>query len=147
MRAAQSLAGPTAFTDARRVPSRASHADVRTRQTFRFTIPGHPSRDGEVRVTLEPRGIWIHDLKVDPGLRGEGFGLDLLQSALRFGARAGKRLARLDADDVGSGKLLRWYEQAGFRISGVGRKGKPAMRADIGQALTAIRRRQREALG
>lgn len=142
MRAAQSLAGPMVGSGLswRSSPGQSGC----NQQTFSFTIPGHPSAEGEVRVTVEPRSILIHDLKVDQMLRGEGFGLELLQSALRFGSCVGKRIARLDADDGGSGKLLRWYERAGFRISGVGREGKPAMRADIGKALTAIGRLRRQ---
>lgn len=141
MQAAQSL--PRSTGSGWLPPSFPTVAPTARSRTYQFTIPGQPRDVGEVRVTLEPASILIHDLKVTPTKRGDGLGAQLLETALRFGARAGRRIARLDADDDGSGKLLRWYQKAGFRFAGVGRAGRPAMRADIGKALEAIRHVQR----
>jgi GNAT superfamily N-acetyltransferase len=102
---------------------------------YRFTVEGRRGEMGEVRVRLDPGGILIHDLKVAPAYRGAGLGVALVRAALRFGASAGREVARLEADDDGSGRLLRWYHALGFKRAGWGPHGRPALEARVGPAL------------
>jgi GNAT superfamily N-acetyltransferase len=95
---------------------------------------------GQVEVDLSGRSeIAIHDLVVAPPFRGAGLGAALVGAALRFGARAGRSRARLEADDDGSGRLVRWYRGLGFTPIGTSPRGLPTMQADIGRAISAPR--------
>ncbi|MEM9458280.1 MAG: GNAT family N-acetyltransferase [Myxococcota bacterium] len=100
--------------------------------SYRFTIEGLGGEVGEVRVRLDPVGIYIHDLEVARSARGRGLGRVLLHAAVLFGARLGKGVAHLEADDDGSGRLLRWYRGLGFHGVGLGAQGKPALAMNIG---------------
>ncbi len=106
--------------------------------SFTATIGG---RDvGGVHVDLVgPSEIAIHDLAVARPFRGAGVGAALMRAALSLGARLGRTLARLEADDDGSGKLIRWYRGLGFEEAGTSARGRPAMQADIRRALTWAR--------
>jgi ribosomal protein S18 acetylase RimI-like enzyme len=103
---------------------------------YRFSALQGEREAGEVRVRFaRPAAIFIHDLNVARPYRGRGLGVRLVDAALRFGARNHCTRARLEADDNGSGRLLRWYRGLGFRPAGMGTRGSPAMEADIGRAL------------
>lgn len=83
---------------------------------------------GGVGVDLDgPARIFLHDLKVEPAARGAGLGASLVAGALRLGRAAGRRIARLIADDDGSGRLLDWYGRLGFVASGRGGPRRPEL--------------------
>jgi GNAT superfamily N-acetyltransferase len=107
----------------------------------RLRLVGAQGELGGVSVSLEQGAIHIHDLELVPPVRGMGLGIALLDSALRFGAYRGARVARLEADDDGSGRLLRWYARLGFVQAGVSRDGHPLMQLDIPACARIERKR------
>lgn len=151
MRARQSLSGaavgtrstartPAARRDAR-VTVRAGAAPMSPNGPFLFTATVGDRNVGQVQVDLSGRSeIAIHDLAVAPAFRGAGLGTALVAAALRFGARAGRSRARLEADDDGSGRLIRWYRGLGFTPIGTSPRGLPTMQADLRRPLSAGRR-------
>jgi ribosomal protein S18 acetylase RimI-like enzyme len=88
---------------------------------------------GGADVLLEKGQARLYNLRVDDEHRGRGGGDELLRAAADASARVGRRTLELDAQDDGSGKLVEWYEQQGFRRTGVGRKGMPALEAEVGR--------------
>jgi GNAT superfamily N-acetyltransferase len=95
-------------------------------------------------VTVRPSGreaLWISHLEVAPPERGRGLGVRLLDAALKLGARAGRRTACLEADDDGSGRLLRWYRGLGFALAGRSPEGRPLLSTDIHRSIRIAARR------
>ncbi|PTL83703.1 N-acetyltransferase [Vitiosangium sp. GDMCC 1.1324] len=104
--------------------------------------------DSEVvgQVSVSPSGpgaILIQNLRVQEPHRGQGLGVWLVAEALRLGGRQGRGRAWLEADDNGSGRLLRWYRALGFRDIGQGAHGQPAMETSLARALPAVQRQLR----
>jgi ribosomal protein S18 acetylase RimI-like enzyme len=149
MRARQSLGDARGTTGLAAGPAR-QEAGVTVRAGASPARPGGPyrftavlgNRDvGQVEVDLAGRAeITIHDLAVAPPFRGAGLGAALVGAALRFGARAGRSRAWLEADDDGSGRLVRWYRSLGFTPIGTSPRGNPTLQADIRRALLLGRR-------
>jgi len=79
----------------------------------------------------------VTDLQVDPAHRDRGIGRDLLADAARAGLRSGKSSIALSAQDSGSGRLTRWYEEMGFRRVGVDDRGYPELVVPIGRLIGA----------
>ncbi|HEX8110041.1 MAG TPA: GNAT family N-acetyltransferase, partial [Kofleriaceae bacterium] len=73
----------------------------------------------------------LYNLRVEAEHRGRGGGEELVRAAAVAGERIGKRTLALEADDDGSGKLVRWYQSQGFRPAGETRDGKPAFEAPV----------------
>jgi ribosomal protein S18 acetylase RimI-like enzyme len=86
---------------------------------------------GAADVVLEGQRAKLYNLRVEDEHRGRGGGEELLRAAAVASERVGKRALALEADDDGSGKLLRWYESQGFRPTGKGEGGKPAFEAPV----------------
>jgi len=86
---------------------------------------------GGADVVLEGPRAKLYNLRVEAEHRGRGGGEELLRAAAVASERVGKRTLALEADDDGSGKLLRWYHSQGFRQAGEGEGGKPALEAPV----------------
>jgi ribosomal protein S18 acetylase RimI-like enzyme len=105
------------------------------------------ARDGRPAgsVKLHERGggvIEVTDLKADAAHRGSGIGRRLLDSALQAGSRLGGQTVKLNADDNGSGRLVNWYKQMGFRRTGENARGEPSLEASINRVLGAVAQRR-----
>lgn len=59
------------------------------------------------------RGLYVVDLFVDGGTRGQGIGLLLLKEAARRGWRRGARFIKLEVDNENAG-AARFYGRQGF---------------------------------
>lgn len=86
---------------------------------------------GAADVVLEGRRAKLYNLQIEAEHRGRGGGEELVRAAAAASARVGKQTLALEADDDGSGKLLRWYHSQGFRQAGEGEGGKPALEAPV----------------
>jgi len=86
---------------------------------------------GAADVVLEGPRAKLYNLRVEAEHRGRGGGEELVRAAAVASERIGKRTLALEADDDGSGKLLRWYQSQGFRQAGEGDGGKPALEAPV----------------
>lgn len=83
-----------------------------------------------------PAEILVTDLAVTPEHRGAGVGSALMHAAMRLGARLGRTHAVLEADDDGTGRLVRWYGRLGFRRAGLGPHGQPRLVAALAGRVT-----------
>jgi GNAT superfamily N-acetyltransferase len=96
---------------------------------------GRPA--GSLRLHDRGRGtVEVTDLGVEATHRGAGVGHQLLHSALRTVLRLGGRKVSLNADDKGSGRLINWYQQMGFRRTGANLSGLPRLEAHVDRALS-----------
>jgi len=86
---------------------------------------------GAADVVLDGPRAKLYNLRVEAEHRGRGGGEELVRAAAVASERIGKRTLALEADDDGSGKLLRWYHSQGFREAGEGDDGKPAFEAPV----------------
>jgi ribosomal protein S18 acetylase RimI-like enzyme len=86
---------------------------------------------GGADVVLEGQRAKLYNLRVEDEHRGRGGGEELVRAAAVASERIGKRTLALEADDDGSGKLVRWYQSQGFRPTGEGDGGKPALEAPV----------------
>ncbi len=86
---------------------------------------------GGADVVLDGQRAKLYNLRVDAEHRGRGGGEELVRAAAVASERIGKRTLALEADDDGSGKLLRWYQSQGFRPTGEGDDRKPAFEAPV----------------
>jgi ribosomal protein S18 acetylase RimI-like enzyme len=92
---------------------------------------------GSLMVSVRNRGAAeVTNLKVDPGLRGQGIGKALLGSAARAAIQFGKGRVALASQDNGSGRLTGWYKGMGFQQVGVNRLGYPELEAPVSRFLT-----------
>ncbi len=80
----------------------------------------------------------VTDLKVDPGVRGQGIGKALLGSPARAALQFGKGRVALASQDNGSGKLTGWYRNMAFRQVGVNQHGFPEMEAPVSRVLSGV---------
>lgn len=104
---------------------------------YRFTAAVAGAAAGQVRVHLHgPAEILITDLAVTPKHRGAGVGGALMHAAMHLGARLGRTRAILEADDDGTGRLVRWYGRLGFRRAGLGSHGQPRLVASLTRRVT-----------
>jgi len=85
---------------------------------------------GGADVLLDGGRAKLYNLRVDDAHRGRGGGEQLVRAAAIASERIGKRTLALEADDDGSGKLVRWYQDQGFRATGTV-NGKPAFEAAV----------------
>jgi ribosomal protein S18 acetylase RimI-like enzyme len=86
---------------------------------------------GGADVVLEGSRTKLYNLHVDAEHRSRGGGEALVRAAAVASERIGKRTLSLEADDDGSGKLLRWYQSQGFRSIGKDGAGRPAFEANV----------------
>jgi ribosomal protein S18 acetylase RimI-like enzyme len=86
---------------------------------------------GGADVVLEGSRTKLYNLHVDAEHRSRGGGEALVRAAAVASERIGKRTIALEADDDGSGKLLRWYQSQGFRSTGTDSAGRPALEANV----------------
>jgi ribosomal protein S18 acetylase RimI-like enzyme len=86
---------------------------------------------GSADVVLEGPRAKLYNLRVDAEHRGRGGGEELVRAAAVTSERIGKRTLALEADDDGSGKLIRWYQSQGFRPVDESGRGKPAFEAPV----------------
>ncbi|AKJ00553.1 Hypothetical protein AA314_02179 [Archangium gephyra] len=95
---------------------------------------------GRVRVSPSgPDAIHLSNLLVREPFRGRDLGGYLLAESLRLGARWGRPRAWLEADDQGSGRLLRWYRKLGFHPMGEGPHGRPRLEAHASRVMPRLR--------
>jgi GNAT superfamily N-acetyltransferase len=95
---------------------------------------------GQVRVSPSgPNAIHISNLMVRRSFRGRNLGGCLLAESLRLGAQWDRHHAWLEADDRGSGRLLRWYQKLGFRLTGEGPHGRPRFEVHTGHLSPRLR--------
>ena len=74
------------------------------------------SLDGEIAVDLWCSVAPLVSLFVEPAERRYGIGDALFRAMLRESRRCGYKFALLKAEDNGSGKLIKWYENMGFAL-------------------------------
>ncbi len=86
---------------------------------------------GAADMVVEGPRAKLYNLRVEAEHRGRGGGEELVRAAAIAGERIGKRTLALEADDDGSGKLVRWYQSQGFRPAGETQDGKPAFEAPV----------------
>ncbi len=86
---------------------------------------------GGADVVVERGDAKLYNLSIGEEHRGRGGGEKLLAAAAAASGRIGKQKLRLDAQDDGSGRLMRWYEKQGFQRAGEGRDGMPAFEASV----------------
>ncbi|HWU90092.1 MAG TPA: GNAT family N-acetyltransferase [Kofleriaceae bacterium] len=129
------LAGRPGVVQAKQLPAARGLFQVKAqvagpgRQHLELYERGHAV--GAADVVLEGQRTKLYNLRVEAEHRGRGGGEELVRAAAAASERIGKRTLTLEADDDGSGKLVRWYQSQGFRPIGEGRDGKPAFEASV----------------
>ncbi len=108
--------------------------------------PPTPLGDGRYRVSAYSGGrqvgslmirsgkvaaAHVTDLSVDERHRDQGIGRMLIVSAAQASQRFGKARLSLDAQDGGSGRLTRWYQDMGFSRVGTNPLGYPKMEIGV----------------
>jgi ribosomal protein S18 acetylase RimI-like enzyme len=91
-------------------------------------------------VMVHARGVGaveVTDLGVEPTQREHGVGKLLLASAARTAQQLGRAHLTLAAQDNGSGRLTRWYQQMGFTRTGVDPHGYPTLQAPASRLIGA----------
>lgn len=90
----------------------------------------------------------VTDLSVEESHRNQGIGRMLIVSAAQASQRFGKARLSLDAQDSGTGRLTRWYQDMGFSRVGTNHLGYPRMEAGVGRlANGAVQRRPGAGVG
>ena len=78
---------------------------------------GFIAADPDWRTRNQGEVLEVHELVVDPGVRGKGIARTLMAEAFRLGRTQGRRWASLWVGE-GNTAARRWYERLGFREAG-----------------------------
>jgi GNAT superfamily N-acetyltransferase len=115
-------------------------------ETGRASVAVRAAGQDGLRVSIEESGrtrgsvqvrrhgasaVELTDLAVDAAHRGRGLGRELIAAAAREGQRLGRREVVLSSGDKGSGKLTRWYREAGFAPRGRDERGQVRLAATL----------------
>lgn len=73
----------------------------------------------------------FENLRVDPALRGQGYGRWLVAAGVHLAFAQGAGTLTLMADDDGSGRLCAWYRRLGFQRMGTATRARTIFRATV----------------
>jgi ribosomal protein S18 acetylase RimI-like enzyme len=109
-------------------PAMASGAGWR----IQMAASGRAEPVGSVQLTPKDNGVYISNLRVEPGHRHHGLARQLLQAAMRTARSHGFPVAKLEARpdsaaETNPAALVSMYQRFGFRTTGLSHRGNPVM--------------------